>query len=89
MARSKRSRVRRNRRRLQAAMADNKANTIQRDPCALPAKMRGGAGQHTDKKKEAARKACRKPVRSWSASGDARLRSTPLAVLPRRAPPAV
>jgi hypothetical protein len=76
MARSRRSRARREQRQLKAAVETGIITTTQRNPVALAACLRGGAGRHIDRKKEASKKACRKPVdffhtSSASASGSA------------------
>ena len=62
MARSKRSRARREKRKLKAAVKTGIITTTRRNPVALLAKTRSGAGRHIDRKKEANKKACRKPV---------------------------
>ncbi len=62
MARSKRSRARREKRRLKAAVQTGIIDIPARNPVALAACIRSGAGRHTDRKKEARRMACRKPV---------------------------
>ena len=62
MAQSKRARARRRQRKLMAAMRAGTVAITRRDPNALAASLRSGAGRHTDRKKEASRKACRKPV---------------------------
>lgn len=62
MARSKRSRARRDKRRLKAAVKTGIITTTNRNPVVLAACLRGGAGRHIDRKKEASKKACRKPV---------------------------
>lgn len=62
MARSKRSRARREKRKLRAAVKTGTITTTRRNPVALLAKTRSGAGRHIDRKKEANKKACRKPV---------------------------
>ena len=62
MARSRRSRARREKRQLKAAVKTGIITTTRRNPVALAAKLRGGAGRHINRKKEASKKACRKPV---------------------------
>lgn len=62
MAHAKRARARRRQRKLKAAMREGSVAIKRRDPNALAACLRNGAGRHTDRKKEASRKACRKPV---------------------------
>ena len=62
MARSKRSRARRSKRRLKAAVKNGTITPTRRNPVALLAKTRSGAGRHLNRKKEANKKACRKPV---------------------------
>ena len=62
MARSKRSRARRSKRRLKAAVKNGTITPTRRNPVALLAKTRSGAGRHLNRKKEASKKACRKPV---------------------------
>lgn len=62
MAKSGRSRAKRKQRQLDAAIKEGTLTITPRDPNALIAKMHGGSGRHTDRKKEASRKACRKPV---------------------------
>ena len=75
MARSKRSRARREKRKLKAAVKTGIITTTRRNPVALLAKTRSGAGRHIDRKKEANKKACRKPVElllGWEMTGAAR-----------------
>ena len=62
MARSKRSRARRSKRRLKAAVKNGTIAPTRRNPVALLAKTRSGAGRHLNRKKEASKMACRKPV---------------------------
>lgn len=62
MARSKRSRARRSQRRLKAAVKTGTITPTRRNPVALLAKTRSGAGRHLNRKKEANKMACRKPV---------------------------
>ena len=62
MARSKRAKARRIKRRLRAAAQAGIITTPRRNPIALTAQMRSGAGRHVNRKKEANKKACRKPV---------------------------
>jgi len=62
MASSKQARARRRARKLRAAVREGSVVIKQRDPNALAASLRSGAGRHTDRKKEASKKACRKPV---------------------------
>jgi len=62
MARSRRSRARREKRQLRAAVKTGIITTTTRNPVVLAACLRGGAGRHIDRKKEASKKACRKPV---------------------------
>lgn len=69
MASSKRARARRRKQKQMAALRDGTFTIKSRDPHALAARLRGGAGRHTDRKKEAARKACRKPVGSFLGCG--------------------
>ncbi|MFT4978832.1 MAG: ferric-dicitrate binding protein FerR (iron transport regulator) [Myxococcota bacterium] len=65
MASSKRARARRRERKLRVAMREGSVAIKSRDPHALAASLRSGSGRHTDRKKEASRKACRKPVGSF------------------------
>lgn len=62
MASSKRARARRRARKQRAAQREGSSPIKSRDPNALAASLRGGAGRHTDRKKEASKKACREPV---------------------------
>ena len=62
MARCKRSRARREKRRLKAAVKKGIITTTRHNPVILAAQIRGGSGRHIDRKKEANKTACRRPV---------------------------